>query len=68
MQTGHAGSAGGGYKRGQDNREGEIEQRDFDLRAKLRKGQDLPRGGGEYFNCNLDGHFQASCPNPPFLL
>jgi hypothetical protein len=52
MQTGHAGNAGGGYKRGQDNRECEMELRDFDLRAKLRRGQDLPRGGGHCFSCN----------------
>jgi hypothetical protein len=27
------------------------------------------RGGwglGHYFNYNKDGHFHASCPNPPF--
>jgi hypothetical protein len=52
MQTGHTGNAGGGYKRGQDDREGEMEQRDFDLRAKLRRDQDLPRGGGHCLNCN----------------
>jgi hypothetical protein len=40
----------GRYKRGQDDREGEMEQRDFDLRAKFRRVQEIPRGGGHCFN------------------
>jgi hypothetical protein len=63
--VGRGGNAGGGYKRGQDDREGGVEQRDSDLRTKLRRDQDFPRGG-HCFNCNWDGHYQASCPNPPF--
>jgi hypothetical protein len=64
MPAGRGGNAGGGYKRGQDDRGG-VEQRDFDLRAKLRRDQDFPRGG-HCFSCNQDGHYQASCPNPSF--
>jgi hypothetical protein len=46
------------------------DQREFDLRAKLRKDQNPGRqfGGGasHCFNCNRDRHYQASCTNPPF--
>jgi hypothetical protein len=64
-----------GYKRGQDDRDGTIEQKEFDLRSKLRKEQATRRMGGggsgtnkesRYFNCSRDGHFQASCTNPQF--
>jgi hypothetical protein len=65
MPTGRGGNVGGGYKRGQDDREGGMEQRDFDLRAKLRRDQEFPRGW-HCFNCNGDGHYQPSCPNPLF--
>jgi hypothetical protein len=46
-----------------------VEIRDFDLRSKLRRDQDFPRGSGgpnHCFNYSQDGHYQASCPNPPF--
>jgi hypothetical protein len=63
------GSAGGGYKRGPDEREGHGDQRDANLRTKLRKDTEARRmgagGASHCFNCNRDGHFQASCPNPP---
>jgi hypothetical protein len=60
-----------GYKRGVDEREGQSEQKDVDLIAKLRRDHEQGRmgaggGGGQCFNSNKDGHFQASCPNPPF--
>jgi hypothetical protein len=61
---------GDGYKRGYDDIEGVLNQREVDLRSKLRRDQEFRKGGGSgpshYFNCNRDDHFRASCPNPPF--
>jgi hypothetical protein len=41
----------------------------MDLKSKLRKDLDASRmgagGQSHYFDCNRDGHFQPSCPNPP---
>jgi hypothetical protein len=52
------GTQGGGYKRGQDERE---DQREMDPRAKICRDQEFGRGGGggpsHCFNCNRDGHF-----------
>jgi hypothetical protein len=36
-QGNRAGNFGGGYKRGQEDREGDMEPRDFDLRSKLKR-------------------------------
>jgi hypothetical protein len=42
----------------------------MDPRAKVHRDQGFGRDGGggpsHCFNFNRDGHFQASCPNPPF--
>jgi hypothetical protein len=57
-----------GYKREADEREEQNEQKEVDLRAKLRRDHGQGRMGsrGHCFNYNKDGHFQASCPNSPF--
>jgi hypothetical protein len=62
-------NAGGGYKRGLDDRDGQVDQRDVDLRPKVRREVDARRVGtrglSHCFNCNRDDHSQTSCLNPP---
>jgi hypothetical protein len=61
-------AGGGGYKHGQDERDGHGEQRNVD-RAKVRRDMDegtMGAGGASHcFNYNRDDHFQASCLTPP---
>jgi hypothetical protein len=64
------GNIGGGYKRGVEERDGQGDHREVDPRLKVRREVDaggVGHGGPSHcFNCNRDGHFQASCTNPPF--
>jgi hypothetical protein len=52
-----------------DERDGQGSSKDMEMRSKLRWYHEQGRGGGggatHCFNCNKDGHFQASCTNPP---